>query len=212
MKRTAFLLLTALLASGAAYAQEAASPEDLTPVDASAAESTTGESQPGEITMDRVTEQAKELASDTTEKVSELADTLDRTAAAQNVSAGVLKPIYQLAESMAFPAFYWVAFSLMAAGSVSYALQLVLGKVVVLANGSISVKEILSDSAGLAISLIGLVLTTQAAAENSTFAQTPSAVLSAAAVGVLSGLFLYRWGQAEEVEAARGRRKSRKKK
>lgn len=159
--------------------------------------------------LEDVGSQAKELAAQTSEKVGELADTLDKTEAAQDVSAGVLNPIYRLADSLAFPGFYWVAFMLMVTGSVSYALQLVLGKLVVLSRGSMNIREILSDTVALAISLIGLVLTTQAATQNSTFSATPSAVLSATAVGAVLGICLYRWGQAEEVDAAMGRKAAR---
>lgn len=162
-------------------------------------------------TLDKVTRQARDLAADTKNKVDEIADTLDQSQTVQDASAGVLKPIYMLAESLSFPAFYWVTFALMTAGCISFAFQLVLGKVVVLANGSMNIREILSDSVGLIICLAGLVLTTQAATENSTFAQSPSSVLSSAAAGVVLGLFLYRWGQAEEVDAARGRKAAAKK-
>ena len=89
---------------------------------------------------------------------------------------------------------------------ISYALQLTLGKLFVLAKLSISPSEILSDVQGLAISLVGLVLTTQAAAENSTFTRSPAAVLSATAVGGVVGYVFYRWGKAQELAAADGRR------
>src|SRR5690606_29809677 len=97
----------------------------------------------------------------------------------------LLKPIYWLAEKFAFPTFYWLAFAAMVAGVVSFALQLVLAKLVVLSKFSLSPTEILSDSLGLVVSVIGLVLTTQAATENSTFTQSAFAVLSAAAIGAL---------------------------
>ena len=103
--------------------------------------------------------------------------------------------------------FHWVAFALMATGVVSYALQLVLGKLVVLTKMGFSPAEILSDAHGLVVSLVGLVLTTQAAAENSTFTQSPFAVLSASAVGLVVGFIFYRWGQSQEVQAAIARRK-----
>ena len=174
---------------------------DVTPAD--------GGQSSNESTLKDVSEQAKELASQTKDKVGEIAETLDKTEAAQNVSAGLLKPIYTLAETLSFPAFYWTAFALMVAGVVSYSFQLVLGKVVVLTKGSMNIREIMSDSVGLAICVIGLVLTTQAATENSTFAQTPSAVISATVAGAILGLCLYRWGQAEEIDAAMGRKKSK---
>lgn len=150
------------------------------------------------------------LARDAEGAVAEIAQQVDSDPRAREVSAGILQPIYQLAEAMAHPAFHWIAFAVMATGVVSYALQLVLGKLAVLLRGSLSPKEILSDALGLVISLIGLVLTTQAAAENSTFTTSPAAVLSASAVGVIAGFIFYLWGQRLELEAARGRAVERK--
>jgi hypothetical protein len=139
------------------------------------------------------------------EAVSELAEKVDQDPRAREATAGILQPIYRLAEGMAHPAFHWIAFAVMATGVVNYALQLVLGKLVVLTRLSLSLKEILSDALGLVISVTGLVLTTQAAAENSTFTNSPAAVLSASAVGVVAGFIFYLWGQRLELEAARGR-------
>ena len=68
-----------------------------------------------------------------------------------------------------------------------------------------SLKEIASDAVGLAISVVGLVLTTQAAAENSTFTQSPALVISATGVGAIVGFILYLWGQSQELQAADGR-------
>lgn len=155
---------------------------------------------------ERATDAARELTNDATEKVGEVAKTIDQNETAREAAAGILQPIYLMAESLAFPAFHWVAFSLMAAGVVSYALQLVLGKLVVLFNGSLNLREILSDAISLAISAIGLVLTTQAAAENSSFTQSPAAVLSASLAGIVLGFSMYRWGQAQEVRAVHGQR------
>lgn len=170
------------------------------PVSAYAQES--AEQPPAE---EAIQETAQQVVSDTREKVQDIAGRVDQMEEAKEVSAGLLQPIYVLAETLAFPAFHWLAFTLMAAGVVSFALQLVLGKLVLLSKMSFNLKEILSDVVGLVISLIGLVLTTQAAAENSTFTESPAAVLSAAVVGVLVGLVLYRWGQSQEVQAALGR-------
>jgi len=161
-------------------------------------------------------EQAKEsatgLVDDAKKHVGNMAKTLDQNPKVQNASTSILEPIYQAARAITFPAFYWVAFSLMAAGVVSYAFQLVLGKLVVLTKGSFNIREILSDTVGLSISAIGLVLTTQAATDNSTFADSPTSVLSAAGAGVLVGLILYRWNQTEEVQAAEGRQKKKRRK
>jgi hypothetical protein len=152
-------------------------------------------------------ERAEQVLQDTRQTVESIARDVDQNQAAREASAGVLKPIYLLAEHLAFPMFHWAAFALMSAGVVGFALQLVLAKVVVLSKMSFSIREILSDLIGLAISVVGLVLTTQAATENSSFTQSPAAVLSAAAVGIVVGLMHYRWGQSQELAAVEGRRK-----
>ncbi len=139
-------------------------------------------------------------------KLDEIASDVDQSAQAQQVKAGILKPIYSLAERFSFPAFHWIAFAVMVAGVVSFALQLVLGKLVVLSRFSISISEILSDALGLAVSVIGLVLTTQAAAENSTFTTSAFSVLSASGAGALAGFIFYLWGQRQELQAVEGRR------
>jgi hypothetical protein len=139
-------------------------------------------------------------------KVDELAEKIDQNESAKKASESLLGPIYKLAESLNFSSFHWLAFGLMSAGVVSFALQLVLGKLVVLFKGSINLREIISDAIGFVISTVGLVLTTQAAAENSTFTHSPAAVLSSAACGVVLGFMLYRWGQMQEVNAVAGQR------
>ena len=155
-----------------------------------------------------VQKQAKKIVTDTQDKVEEIAEKVDESQSAQEVSAGLLEPVYALAVYFSsFPAFYGMAFALMVAGVISFSLQLVFAKLVVLSKGSLSIKEILSDLLGLAISLVGLVLTTQAATENSNFTASAFAVLSATALGGLAGLIFYRWGQSLEVQAAEGRRK-----
>lgn len=156
------------------------------------------EKSPEELVKDN----ANAAADAAQKKVEEIAKEVDQSPRAKEISAGILQPIYQLAEQLSFPLFHWAAFAILAAGVVSYALQLVLGKLVVLARMGFSPAEIISDAHGLVISLVGLVLTTQAAAENSTFTQSPFSVISAAAVGLVAGFILYRWGQAQEVQAA----------
>lgn len=148
---------------------------------------------------------ADRIVEDTKSAVHEIAEEVDRDPRAKEVSAGILQPIYQLAQAMSHPAFHWIAFAVMATGVVSYLLQLVLGKLLLLARFSFSLKEILSDALGLVISLTGLVLTTQAAAQNSTFTTSPAAVLSASGVGIVAGFIFYLWGHRQELEAARGR-------
>lgn len=156
-------------------------------------------------------EQAKDsterLANQSKDEIEKISKVVDQDPRAKSAAAGILQPIYLVAEHLAFPAFHWLAFALMSAGVVSYALQLVLGKFVVLTRMGFSLPEVLSDGIGLAISLVGLVLTTQAAAENSTFTQSPFAVLSSAVVGAVVGFILYRWGQAQELQAVEGRKK-----
>ena len=55
---------------------------------------------------------------------------------------------------------------------------------------------------------MGLVLTTQAAAENSSFTSSAAAVLSATAVGAIAGFVFYLWGQRQELQAIEGRRRA----
>jgi ABC-type multidrug transport system fused ATPase/permease subunit len=146
------------------------------------------------------------IIAETQAKVDDIAEQIDENEKAKEVSAGILQPIYALAEYLSFPAVHWVAFAIMATGVVTFALQLVLGKLVVLLKAGFSFTEILSDTLGLAISVVGLVLTTQAAAENSNFTQSPAAVLSASCVGVVLGFIFYLWGQSQEIQALRGKR------
>jgi hypothetical protein len=146
------------------------------------------------------------VARDADDALDDIAEDVDESAQAREVSAGILKPIYALAEKFSFRLFHWVAFALMVAGVVSFALQLVLGKLFVLARMSVSLTEILSDALGLAVSLVGLVLTTQAAAENSNFTTSAFSVLSSTAVGALAGFIFYLWGQRQELQAVEGRR------
>ena len=153
-----------------------------------------------------VSERAGEIVGETKDKVDEIAQRVDESEQAKEITAGVLQPIYALAEYLAFPAIHWVAFAVMVTGVVSFALQLVLAKLAVLMRFGLSLTEIFSDALGLVISLVGLVLTTQASAENSNFTQSPAAVLSAAGVGVLAGLVFYWWGQSHELRALEGRK------
>lgn len=139
------------------------------------------------------------------DQVQEIGQTLNESGQVQEISKGILNPIYQLAEYIDIPTFYWLAFAVMVAGVVSFAFQLVFAKLLLLFKGSLNIKEILSDALGLVISLLGLVLTTQAATQNSDFPQSPLAVVSAAAVGALVGLVFYWWGQKQEFQAADGR-------
>jgi hypothetical protein len=142
-------------------------------------------------------------------EAAEFVDQVDQSAKAQRVKSSILAPIYALAQRLSFRAFHWVAFAAMVAGVVSFGLQLVLGKLVVLSKLSLSVTEILSDALGLFVSLVGLVLTTQAATENSAFTESSLAVITSAAVGGLVGLVFYVWGQRQEVQAALGRKQQR---
>ena len=140
------------------------------------------------------------------EKVDDVADKVNQDERAQAAAAGILKPIYQLAERFSFSSFHWIAFALMATGVVAFALQLVIGKLLLIFRMELDLGEILSDVMGLAISVIGLVLTTQAATENSKFAQNAVAVLSASAVGLVLGFIFFRIGFGSEARAAKVRK------
>ncbi len=166
-------------------------------------------SQESDADLEAKAERTLESARETADA---FAETVNESEQAQDVSAGILEPIYRLAEALSFSAFHWVAFALMATGVVSFALQLTLGKLMVLARASFSPSEILGDALGLAVSLLGLVLTTQAAAENSSFTSSPAAVISATAVAVILGFVFYIWGQRQELQAVEGRKSASAKK
>lgn len=151
---------------------------------------------------DELRERTGEAASQVEQKVKELAEEVDRNERAREFSAGILQPIYTLAEMAAGTLFYWSAFTLMAMGVVSYALQLVIGKLLLLSRLKLNLKEVAGDAVGLMTSLVGLVLTTQAATENSEFTRSPFAVLSATIIGSLVGIYLFRWGYDQELRAA----------
>jgi hypothetical protein len=153
-----------------------------------------------------VAEKAETIVGETQEKVDEIAHRVDESEKAKEISAGILQPIYTFAEYLSFPAIHWLAFAIMITGVVSFALQLVLAKLVVMFRFGLSLTEIFSDALGLGISLVGLVLTTQAAAENSNFTQSPAAVLSATLVGAVAGFIFYWWGQSQEIQALEGRK------
>ncbi len=212
--RSCWLLAVMLLVSRETWAQELpeAAPGAAPTVPANQVPADLVPAQPAENPeTEKVPAAADELVDDAQSTVEDIARKIDTNETAREVAAGILQPIYQLAESLAFPAFHWLAFALMAAGVVSFSFQLVLGKLVVLMKGSINLREIFSDAVGLVISAVGLVLTTQASAENSTFTQSAAAVLSAAAAGAVLGLCLYRWGQAQEINAVRGQRSAKPK-
>jgi hypothetical protein len=142
------------------------------------------------------------------EKVGEIGKSLDTVPAVKEVSAGILQPIYNAADKLTetgdrFPAFYWIAFALMAAGVVSFAFQLVFTKFLLLIRLHLNIKEIMSDILGLFVSVVGLILTTQAATQNSKFSESPVLVISATAVGVVVGFIFYLWGQKQEFQAAK---------
>ena len=65
--------------------------------------------------------QAEKIVAGTRDKVEEIAQEVEKSEKAHEVSAGILKPVYALAETFSFPAFHWIAFSLMVAGVVSFA-------------------------------------------------------------------------------------------
>lgn len=151
---------------------------------------------------------AQETVESARETAGALAEAIDESEQAKEASAGILKPIYRVAEEFSFPAFHWIAFAVMVAGVVSFALQLTLAKLLVLAKAGFSPGEILSDALGLVVSLVGLVLTTQAATENSSFTSSSAAVLSATGLGVIAGCVFYVWGQRQELQAVEGRKKA----
>lgn len=201
------IVASLFLTAPTGFAQEdSPTTSENTPVTAAEDQPVTDETPPVETPEKNTADKAKDLASDAQTKVEEIAEQVDQNPTAQKAAEGILGPIYKLAESLNFSAFHWLAFGFMSAGVVSFTLQLVLGKLALLFRGSLNLREILSDAVGLVISTVGLVLTTQAAAENSSFTHSAAAVLSSAAFGVVLGFIMYRWGHAQEVNALAGHR------
>jgi len=159
-----------------------------------------------EQAIETAKENTKEAVDAIHTKTDEIAKKVNESEDAKKYSAGILEPIYSMAEYMSFSSFYWLAFAVMVSGVISFALQLIIGKLAVLFRGGLSFSQILTDIQGLVISLVGLFYTTQAATENSNFTASPAAVLSAAALGLVAGFFFYLRGQATELEALEGRR------
>lgn len=155
------------------------------------------------FTANQASAQTTEGTEGVAEKVKQIENQLANNETIKEISAGILQPLYNLAENMAQPWFYWVAFAVMAAGVVSFALQLVLTKLLLLFRMKLRLSEIFSDALGLIVSLTGLVMVTQAATENSTFTTQAVSVVSAAAVGLAAGFVFYLWGQKTELMAAR---------
>jgi hypothetical protein len=153
-------------------------------------------------------EQPKPTVDAAQDELEEITGRVNQSEQAQRVRAGILKPIYSLAETFSFSAFHWVAFAAMVAGVISFALQLTLGKLVVLSRSGFGPSEILSDALGLAVSVIGLVLTTQAATENSNFTGSAFAVILSTCVGGIAGVVFYIWGQRQELQAVAGIKKA----
>jgi hypothetical protein len=148
---------------------------------------------------------SREITEQLSDQAKEIGQSVDNSQVAREATTSILRPIYDAAEFVSdWPAFYWAAFALMVAGLVSFAGQLVFSKLLLLIRLHLSFKEIMADLLGLAISALGLILTTQAATQNSGFTHSPAAVLSATLVGALVGFVFFLWGQSQEFRAARG--------
>jgi ABC-type multidrug transport system fused ATPase/permease subunit len=161
--------------------------------------------------VEPTTTQSKKIDEQASKKIDDVKKRINENEDAQRAAESILDPIYKLAEKFSFGGFYWIAFALMAAGVVSFALQLVIGKLFLLAKLQFSLTEIVGDALGLLISLVGLVLTTQAATENSFFTQSAFAVLSSAALGIVCGVLMFVWSTKTEARAADSRKtKSRR--
>ncbi len=145
------------------------------------------------------------------EKLDAVTEQVNTSGAAQDATENILTPIREIGEVIVgIPGFYWIAFAMMAAGFVSFLLQLVLGKLIMLARFHFSLTEIMSDTLGLLVSSIGLVLLTQAATSTGHLTNSPAAVLSASIVGAFFGLIFYFRGQTQELREARALRAGRK--
>jgi hypothetical protein len=195
-KWTWTMAVAAVLGAGAPlWAQEVQEPQQ--EVEQPQEEAQTPQQETGGGLLDRANQSVEEAQA----KFDGVRQQVNESEEAQLVRAGILKPLYKLAEQFSFPAFHWLAFAVMVTGVVSFALQLTLGKFVVISRRGFSAMEVFTDALGLAVSLVGLVLTTQAAAENSSFTASAFAVLTSTGVGALLGIVFYWWGQRQELLA-----------
>ncbi len=83
-------------------------------------------------TAETIRQEGDKVLNETKASVEKIAEKVDQDPRAKEASAGLLTFIYRVAEKLSFPAFHWAAFALMVAGVVSYAFQLVLGKLALL--------------------------------------------------------------------------------
>lgn len=197
------VILASTLVASAFGVMAAEETSTVTRMQQQATETLTQAGEAASRAAEQVSAAANRAAEQAKVKYEEAALAIEKHKKAQEARDGILGWIYVLAELMAFKAFHWVAFMLMIAGVVSWSGQVIIAKLVVGASSAtFDFRETISDIVVLAISLIGLVLTTQAAA-SSGFTASTVGVLSATAVGAILGIVLYFWGQALELEAAK---------
>ena len=138
------------------------------------------------------------------ERIGDAKERLDTDPQAQQATDHILSSIRDIGNKVvAVPGFYWIAFAMMTAGLVSFLLQLVLGKLIMLTQSHFSIVEIMSDAMGFLISLIGLTLLTQSATNEGLVIDRPSFVVTAAGLGAFVGLIFYFRGQTQELREAR---------
>lgn len=153
-------------------------------------------------------EKAKDIAADTTAKAREMAEqTKARAEAMANSEEGrktadsVLKWIHS-AELLYRPWLNWVLVMVGIALFISHAGQLVIGKLWKLIRGrGFDLGEIINDFLVAGFSAMGLPAVLILPVGGESFISNPFAVLSAAAVGMVLGVYLYGHGINQEMKA-----------
>jgi hypothetical protein len=138
----------------------------------------------------------------------------DGNTTVQETAGGIQELITVLRSYLETPVSSGIAFTLAVAGLISFTFQLVLTKLVVLMKGSINVREILSDLAGLLFSAFGLILAADhhTSVSGTQLNKSPAAIVLFSAAGAIVGLVHYRWAQRQEVNAVLGERSRLRKK
>jgi len=164
-------------------------------------------------------EKAEEAATAAKEKVQEAATatrkTIDQVAESDEAkrAAGAVVDWLKAVETIYLPWINWVLVAVGIALFISHAGQLLFGKLIVLfKRGSLDLTECFNDLLVTVFSGLALPAVLTIPAGHGSFISNPLAVLTAAAVGMLTGVFLYSHGTAQEAAAAARRKEESKEK
>lgn len=151
--------------------------------------------------LDQLAVKAGELGASAQEKALELAQGEQSQQAAQTILEWI-----EAAETFYMP---WITWALVAAGIalfVSHSGQLVFGKLATLFKGSLQIGEIINDFLVAAFAGLSLPAILLIPIGGEAFINSPLQVLSAAAVGVLLGVYLFNHGVRLEMRGVEAKK------